>query len=59
MDNDNLLIGKTITNVLYDSSGDEDKIILYFSDGTSAVITSTASNFMYYLFIEKNESMKE
>jgi hypothetical protein len=52
MENQNLLIGKTIKAVMYDSSGDEDRIELLFTDGTSACITTTASNELYYLFIE-------
>jgi len=56
MENDELIINKTIKRVKYDESGEEDKIILFFDDNTSAVITSDASNFMYSLFIEENKT---
>jgi len=56
MENDELIIGKIIKQVKYDENGEEDKIILFFDDNTSAVITSDASNFMYSLFIEKNKT---
>ena len=56
MENDELIIGKIIKQVKYDENGEEDKIILFFDDNTSAVITSDASNFMYSLFIEENKT---
>lgn len=56
MINEELLLGKTIERIKYDESGDEDKIVLYFTDYTVAVITSNASKFMYSLFIEKTGS---
>ena len=52
MENDNLMIGKTITSVELKDDAREDKIVLIFSDGSSCVIASNASNFMYSLFIE-------
>ena len=55
MKNDDLILGKTIKYIVYDESGDSDKIILFFEDRTSAIIMSNASNVMYSLFIEKNK----
>lgn len=51
MENDNLIIGKTIEKVAYDDTCEEPKIILFFDDNSSATISTNASAQIYYLLI--------
>jgi hypothetical protein len=53
MKNEELLIGKTIVEIDQMSIEDSDAIVLTFSDGTCATITTNASDFMYGLYIDE------
>lgn len=58
MKNEGLLVGKTIEIVYKDENGDEDAIVLVFTDGTKAFICTNASNFMYTVFIDTEPPIK-
>ena len=52
MEKEDKVLGKTIRGIVYEDSGDENRIIFTFDDGTSAIIETDASNIIYSLFIK-------